>query len=107
MTDYYNTLYRQVIKKLESLSTRPYDEKEENSEDFSCAVMTREHNGVTEYDLIVLGDFICATNQIKQRTGIITIQVDTHKLSNSYYLLQCTDRLTYQLCNASFYNYSN
>lgn len=105
MPDYYDTIYRQAIKKLQSISTRPYDEKDENLTDFSCAIMTRERNRIIEYDLVVSGDIICGTNQIKQRTELITIQVDTHKLSNSYYLLQEADRLTYQLCNATFKDY--
>lgn len=100
MSHYYDLIYRQIIKKLQSISTRPRSETDTNYINYSCAVITRERHGNTEYEVVELGSIICASNQIKERTEFITIQVDTNKLSNSYYLLEYADRLTYQLCNA-------
>lgn len=106
MPDYYDTVYRQIVKKLNHISTRPFDEKDENICDFSCAIIAREDwKGNIDYQLVVEGDILCATNQIKQRTDTITIQVDTNKLQDSNYLLQQADRLTYQLCSASLHDY--
>jgi len=103
MPEYYDSTYRQVVRKLENSSTRPYDEKDENIVDYSCAIFTKiNRDGSIDYDLIEEGEFICGKKE--QRTEIITIQVDTHKLCNSYYLLQQADRLTYQLCSATLYN---
>ena len=107
----YDTVYRQVIKQLYGKQTRPYSETEEKICEFSWAIVTRKSfvgMGVIEkieYDVIENKSFICATNQIQQRTDFIEFEVDIYKLSNSYYLLQQADRLTYQLCNAKLYDF--
>ena len=104
MPDYYDSIYRQTIKKLQNRYVRPYNEKEEKIVDFSCAIMTRvNRDGGTDYDLVEQGDFYCG--KIEQRTDLITVQVDVYKLSNSFYLLEQADRLTYQLCSTNLYDY--
>jgi hypothetical protein len=66
--------------------------------------MTRvNRSGDVDYDLVAQGDFYCG--KIEQRTDLITIQVDVYKLSDSFYLLEQADRLTYQLCSANLYDY--
>lgn len=106
MSYYYDIIYRQVIRRLGSISTRPYNEKDENICQFSCALIVRESGkGNIDYQLVLEGDILCATNQIVQKTNTITISVDTNKLQTSYYLLEQADMLTYQLCNSELYNY--
>lgn len=106
MIEYYNTVYRQVIKQLYSKQTRPYSETDEKICEFSWAILAREDSMKRiEYEVVESKGIVCAMNQIKQRTDFIKIEVDIYQLSNSCYLLEEADRLTYQLCNAKLYDF--
>jgi len=72
MPDYYDSMYCQVVKKLQNRSTRAYDEKDENIVDFSCAIFTKTNrDGSIDYDLVELGEFYCGKKE--QRTDLVTI----------------------------------
>ena len=107
MPDYYDTVYRQILKELQSKHTRPYDPEEEEICEFSWAVLAREcyvsGTGLgkrIEYEVFEDKDIVCGLSNVKQRTDFIKVAIDIYKLSNSYYLLQEADRLTFQLCSA-------
>jgi hypothetical protein len=112
MPDYYDTVYRQVIKEILSKHIRPYDEKEEKVCEFSWAILARERyagaTGLTkriEYDVVENESIVCGIKNIKQQTDFISFQIDVYRLSNSYYLVEQAKRITFQLCNAKLYDF--
>jgi hypothetical protein len=112
MPDYYDTIYRQILRELHSKHTRPYDPKKEKICEFSWAILAREcyvsGTGLAkriEYEVVEDKGIFCGLNQVKQQTDFIKVEVDVYKLSDSYYLLEQADRLTFQLCNAKLYDF--
>ena len=112
MPDYYDEVYRQIIKQLHSKNTRPYNENEEKICEFSWAILARErYAGPTgtakriEYEVVEDTSIVCGLNQVKQRTDFVKAEIDIYKLSKSYYLLEKADSMTFRLCSAPLYNF--
>lgn len=113
MCEYYDEVYRQVLKELLNKHTRSSDPEEEKICEFCWAIVTRERYAIAtglakriEYEVIEDKSIVCGMNRIKQRTYFIKVQIDIYKLLNSYYLLEQTGRLTFN-CVAQLFTTSS
>lgn len=112
MPDYYDAVYRQIIKQLHSKHTRPYNENEEKICEFFWAILARERyvsgTGLAkriEYEVVEDKSIVCGLDQVKQRTDFVKVEIDVYKLSNSYYLLEKADSMTFRLCSTKLYDF--